>query len=44
MLARRQDLDVAGANHPLALTSTADKGTCARVDIPLHTAVGRTEP
>jgi two-component system LytT family sensor kinase len=33
-----------GANHPLALTSTADQGTCARVEIPLHTAVGQTEP
>jgi two-component system LytT family sensor kinase len=33
-----------GANHPLALTSAADQGTCARVEIPLHTAVGRTEP
>jgi len=33
-----------GANHPLALTSTADQGTCARIEIPLHTAVGRTEP
>jgi two-component system LytT family sensor kinase len=33
-----------GANHPLALTSTADRGTCARIEIPLHTAVGRTEP
>lgn len=32
-----------GANHPLALTSTADQGTCARIEIPLHTAVGRTE-
>ncbi len=33
-----------GANHPLALTSTADHGTCARIEIPLHTAVGQTEP
>ena len=33
-----------GANHPLELTSTADQGTCARIEIPLHTAVGRTEP
>jgi two-component system, LytTR family, sensor kinase len=33
-----------GANHPLALTSAADQGTCARIEIPLHAAVGRTEP
>ena len=33
-----------GANHPLVLTSTADQGTCARIEIPLHTAIGRTEP
>jgi two-component system LytT family sensor kinase len=32
-----------GANHPLELTSTADKGTCARIEIPLHAAVEQTE-
>jgi len=33
-----------GANHPLELTSTAAKGTCARIEIPLHAAIGQTEP
>jgi two-component system LytT family sensor kinase len=32
-----------GANHPLELTSTADKGTCARIEIPLHAAIERAE-
>jgi two-component system, LytTR family, sensor kinase len=32
-----------GANHPLELTSTADTGTCARIEIPLHAAIGQTE-
>ena len=33
-----------GEDHPLVLTSTADKGTRARIEIPLHTAIGLTEP
>ena len=33
-----------GEDHPLVLTSTADKGTRARIEIPLHAAIGLTEP
>jgi two-component system, LytTR family, sensor kinase len=32
-----------GDNHPLRLTSTADQGTCARIEIPLHAALARAE-
>jgi two-component system, LytTR family, sensor kinase len=32
-----------GANFQLGLTSTADAGTCARIEIPLHAEIGRTE-
>jgi two-component system LytT family sensor kinase len=32
-----------GANHQLRLTSAAAKGTCARIEIPLHATVQRTE-
>jgi two-component system, LytTR family, sensor kinase len=30
-----------GDNHQLTLTSVADQGTCARIEIPLHAAVER---
>jgi two-component system, LytTR family, sensor kinase len=30
-----------GDNHQLRLTSTADQGTCARIEIPLHAALER---
>ena len=33
-----------GASHPLRLTSTADQGTCARIEIPLTAAARPAEP